>query len=519
MKQNNIIIALLILSFLVFPAANVRAQTDQQVARAVLFYSPTCGHCEYVINNTLIPLIEKYGDQLQIIGIDVTQQQGQLLFQSAMQKFNLESAGVPFLVIDNTYLIGSGDIPEKFPGMVETYLAQGGVDWPDIPGLMDALKPSESTSQNTPEPTAAPIPVVHAVLFYRSACSHCQKLTEEVIPPLYEKYGSQLEIFGVDVSSPEGDAIYNAAIEQFHIEKFGVPTLILGDQVLVGGTEIEEKFSGIIEGYFSQGGVDWPDITGLPEAILKARTADSFTAVASTQSVTIQTTPVPGTVSPSVPSPTATPGIIGLHTETSNWRDTFAHDPAGNTLSVFVLLGMLGSIAWAVFLFRSTNGASLKGKWAWIIPLLCIIGFGVAGYLAYVETTQTTAVCGPVGDCNTVQQSEYARLFGILPIGVLGLLGYIAILVSWLVARYTNDRLADLAVIAIFFMTTLGTLFSIYLTFLEPFVIGATCAWCLTSAILMTILMLLTVKPAKTAFSRLAHPRPLHRDYARTSVD
>ena len=506
MKYYNIIIAVLLITFSVSPVINVHAQTEPPVVRAVLFYSPTCGHCQYVIKETLLPMIEKYGDQLQIIGLDVTKQQGQIFFLAAMQKFNLESAGVPFLVIGDIYLIGSVDIPEKFPGLVETHLAQGGVDWPDIPGLAEALNSPQGTSQNTPGPTATvtPVPVVHAVLFYRSACSHCQKLTEEVIPPLFEKYGNQLEIFGVDVSSPEGEAIYNTAIEQFNIEKFGVPTLILGDQVLVGGGEIEERFAGIIEGYFSQGGADWPDIAGLPEAISKALEADVATVTASPQSVTPQTTPVPATVPPAVPSPTATPGIIGVQTETSNWRDTFALDPVGNTLSVLVLLGMLGSIAWAVMLFKRINGISVKENRAWIIPLLCVIGFGVAGYLAYVETTQTTAVCGPVGDCNTVQQSEYARLFGILPIGVLGLAGYAAIFISWLVARYAKGFLADLAGITLFAMTAIGTLFSIYLTFLEPFVIGATCAWCLTSAILMTILMLLAVRPVKAAFSGLA---------------
>ena len=40
-------------------------------------------------------------------------------------------------------------------------------------------------------------------------------------------------------------------------------------------------------------------------------------------------------------------------------------------------------------------------------------------------------------------------------------------------------------------MTAGGVLFSIYLTFLEPFVIGATCAWCLSSAVIMTLLLLL----------------------------
>jgi uncharacterized membrane protein len=135
-------------------------------------------------------------------------------------------------------------------------------------------------------------------------------------------------------------------------------------------------------------------------------------------------------------------------------------------------------------------------------PISCATGFGIASYLTYVETMQTTAVCGPSGDCNTVQQSEYARLFGLLPIGILGLFGYVAIFVSWLIARYANERLADLATLSVFFMAFLGTLFSIYLTSIEPFVIGASCAWCLTSAILMTTLMLLTIGPAKLAISR-----------------
>jgi uncharacterized membrane protein len=53
-------------------------------------------------------------------------------------------------------------------------------------------------------------------------------------------------------------------------------------------------------------------------------------------------------------------------------------------------------------------------------------------------------------------------------------------------------------------MTLAGTVFSIYLTFLEPFVIGATCAWCLSSSILITVLMLLAVSPGKHALRELA---------------
>jgi uncharacterized membrane protein len=140
----------------------------------------------------------------------------------------------------------------------------------------------------------------------------------------------------------------------------------------------------------------------------------------------------------------------------------------------------------------------------WAIPVLSLIGFSVAAYMAYVETTQVSAVCGPVGDCNTVQQSAYARLFGVLPIGVLGVLGYIAILAAWLVRCFGRDRLADLAALALLGMTAFGTLFSIYLTFLEPFVIGATCAWCLSSAIIMTLLFWLALSPGRQAIINLS---------------
>jgi uncharacterized membrane protein len=108
-----------------------------------------------------------------------------------------------------------------------------------------------------------------------------------------------------------------------------------------------------------------------------------------------------------------------------------------------------------------------------------------------------------VGDCNTVQQSEYARLFGVLPIGVLGLLGFAAILAAWGVRRWGPRPLSSWAAIALLAMTGFGTLFSIYLTFLEPFVIGATCMWCLSSAVIMTTLHGLAHAPGRAAVAEL----------------
>jgi uncharacterized membrane protein len=134
---------------------------------------------------------------------------------------------------------------------------------------------------------------------------------------------------------------------------------------------------------------------------------------------------------------------------------------------------------------------------------LCLLGLVVAGYLAYVETHAVSAACGPVGDCNAVQSSSYARLFGFLPVGVLGVIGYLAILAAWSFPRLRNDGVALYSPVLVFGMLFFGVIFSLYLTFLELLVIVAICMWCITSAVIMTILLLLSLKPARQTSTTL----------------
>jgi uncharacterized membrane protein len=128
---------------------------------------------------------------------------------------------------------------------------------------------------------------------------------------------------------------------------------------------------------------------------------------------------------------------------------------------------------------------------------------GVAFYLTYVETSGSEAFCGPVGDCNTVQISPYATLFGFLPVGLLGLIGYALLLIGWAVYHFGPKSLRWTSAIAVWGMAFFGVLFSIYLTFLEPFVIGATCMWCLGSAVIVTALLWLSAGPGGAAGRRL----------------
>lgn len=176
----------------------------------------------------------------------------------------------------------------------------------------------------------------------------------------------------------------------------------------------------------------------------------------------------------------------------------------GLTLAFAALVTLVLTISFVVPLLRLKQASShpLVADWnRWAVPFLALAGVAVAGYLAFVETANASPLCGPVGDCGAVQNSKYATLFGILPIGVLGLLGYAAILVAWLALQFGPESLKKWAALALWGCGVFGVLFSAYLTFLEPFVIGATCMWCITSAVLMILLLWVTTPGAQQALT------------------
>jgi len=116
--------------------------------------------------------------------------------------------------------------------------------------------------------------------------------------------------------------------------------------------------------------------------------------------------------------------------------------------------------------------------------VLAVIGLGVAGYLTYVHYEDIRPVCGLGGDCVKVQASEWSKLAGI-PVAVLGLVGYAVILVSLLVPG--EEALIGGALTAL-----IGFGFSAYLTYRELFTIDAICQWRVASAIIMTLLAIIT---------------------------
>jgi uncharacterized membrane protein len=118
--------------------------------------------------------------------------------------------------------------------------------------------------------------------------------------------------------------------------------------------------------------------------------------------------------------------------------------------------------------------------------LLATAGVGVAGYLTYVHYAGISPVCTTGGSCEKVQTSAYSVLLGI-PVALIGLIGYVAILGTLLARDTETARTATMA------LTLTGFAFSSYLTYREIYSIHAICEWCVSSAIILTAMAPLSI--------------------------
>jgi uncharacterized membrane protein len=118
---------------------------------------------------------------------------------------------------------------------------------------------------------------------------------------------------------------------------------------------------------------------------------------------------------------------------------------------------------------------------------LTVLGVGVAAYLTYVHYSGDNPVCSTKHNtCAQVQKSRYSEIAGV-NVALIGLIGYVMILGSLFARENETTRLATVA------LTVVGFGFSAYLTYRELFTLHKICEWCVSSAVILTLLMCLAV--------------------------
>jgi uncharacterized membrane protein len=120
-----------------------------------------------------------------------------------------------------------------------------------------------------------------------------------------------------------------------------------------------------------------------------------------------------------------------------------------------------------------------------------IIGLLVSIYMTIYKITSNDSMCIGSKDCSVVNQSRYSEIYGI-PVAVIGLLGYAAILALLLLERNPGFFKQN-GTMLLFGLSLTGFLFTLYLIFLEIALIKAYCPFCITSQAAMTIIFILSV--------------------------
>jgi len=119
------------------------------------------------------------------------------------------------------------------------------------------------------------------------------------------------------------------------------------------------------------------------------------------------------------------------------------------------------------------------------MAVVALVGIGVTVYLVWERYHGNAPVCAFGGGCATVQQSAWSTVAGV-PVAFLGLAAYVGLFACAVVP-------GQWPALASLFITILGVILSAYLTYLELFQIHAICEWCVSSAIIVTISLILSI--------------------------
>lgn len=124
--------------------------------------------------------------------------------------------------------------------------------------------------------------------------------------------------------------------------------------------------------------------------------------------------------------------------------------------------------------------------------ILGVCGFLVARHIWEHKKSSTPLVC-PVGfDCHAVVHSDYSKFVGI-PVELLGMFYYGSISVAYFVFIFWREVMPATAVGILIVAAISAFIFSMYLIFVQIFILKKGCSWCIVSAIISVIIFILTM--------------------------
>ncbi len=219
-------------------------------------------HAEFeVLNELIVELGTQYAGGLQAYALDVANAESAEVAAQLNDAYGIRDLepGTPEVVIDHQMLVGMDQIEEQLPGLIDAYLAEGGLRLPSLEELLAGAPtqepgPTETTvpgpietpvpgpiSTAAPEPTVEPSPTlpiigpeqrpIHVLYFYETGCQDCDAAALNL--NFIEQTYPQVQIVRMNIEGEQPLAWWlGKRLDLPEEERLDAPALFVGDDHL-----------------------------------------------------------------------------------------------------------------------------------------------------------------------------------------------------------------------------------------------------------------------------------------------
>jgi cytochrome c biogenesis protein CcdA/glutaredoxin len=215
--------------------------TAEPAVQILVIFDPN--HADFErLNALIVSLGQEHSSGLQAFALDVTgEESADIAAQiNGALGISVPEPGIPEVLIGRQMLVGVDEIESQLPGLVETYLSEGGLNLPSL----EELLASGPAATITPEPTATgPEPPatepaqkpIYLAYFEKAGCQECARTTYDL--ELVKEQYPQLIVESFHMEDEESTLLNECLSDKNGVpeeKRLSTPMIFVGEDVLIG---------------------------------------------------------------------------------------------------------------------------------------------------------------------------------------------------------------------------------------------------------------------------------------------
>jgi cytochrome c biogenesis protein CcdA len=204
--------------------------TPSPTVEMLVAFNP--GHPDFLeLNDLIIALGQEYGSGIQPYPLNLTEEENEQTLERLNKALNVSSppSGTPQVLIGRRMLVGMEQIEQELPGLIDEYMAQGGVAVPTWEELEAGTE-----AEVTPVPTPAPQPI-HLAYFEEAGCQNCARTAYDL--RVVQQQYPQVVIESFSIDDGESKLLNEWLSERYGVpeeRRLSTPMVFVGEDVLIG---------------------------------------------------------------------------------------------------------------------------------------------------------------------------------------------------------------------------------------------------------------------------------------------